>query len=111
MSGGRWDYQDYRIHDIADTFEDEIVHNNDEPEEWWSGTPWPGYNHTEESLEEFKKGYAILRLAEIYAHRADWLLSGDDGEESFVRRLKENIDDLIKTDKYGYVTKILESLK
>lgn len=108
MSGGRWDYQDYRIHDIADTFEDTIEHNNEKPE--WD-YDWQGQVYPDNVIEEFKKGYAILKLAEIYAHRADWLLSGDDGDDSFIRRLKENVDDLIKTDKYGYITKILEILK
>ena len=108
MSGGRWDYQDYRIHDIADTFEDTIVHNNEKPDWYYN---WEGQVYPDNVIEEFKKGYAILKLAEVYAHRADWLLSGDDGEDTFIKRLKENIDDLIKTDKYGYVAKILESLK
>ena len=33
-------------------------------------------------------------MAAIYAQRIDWLLSGDDGEESFKRRLKEELDEL-----------------
>ena len=50
-----------------------------------------------------------MEIAEAYAQRVDWLVSGDDGEESFHERLKEDLDDLIKTDKYGYVQKILEN--
>jgi len=34
----------------------------------------------------------VLRKAAIYAQRIDWLLSGDDGEESFLERLKEELD-------------------
>ena len=111
MSGGRWDYLQYRIREISDGIEDEIVHNNDEPTEWWSSTPWPGYNYSPEIIEEFKKGRALLRLAEMYAQRADWLLSGDDGEDSFLKRIKKDAEDLIKTDEYGYVEKIWNSLK
>jgi len=33
----------------------------------------------------------ILKKAKIYAQRVDYLLSGDDGEESFLRRLKEEL--------------------
>jgi len=109
MSGGIWDYANCRMYDFAETFEDAISKNNEKPE-YWCGD-WNGQLYSDEVIEEFKKGYAILRLADVYAHRADWLLSGDDGGETFVRRLKENLNDLIKTDKYGYITKILESLK
>ena len=41
-----------------------------------------------------KKGLIALKVAAIYAQRIDWLLSGDDGEESFKRRLKEELDAL-----------------
>ena len=34
----------------------------------------------------------ILRRAEIYAQRVDYLISGDDGEESFHSRLKEELE-------------------
>lgn len=33
-------------------------------------------------------------MASIYAQRIDWLLSGDDSEDSFKKRLKENLDEL-----------------
>lgn len=47
-----------------------------------------------EVFEEFKKGLKILKTAAIYAQRIDWLRSGDDGEESFKQRLKEELDEL-----------------
>ena len=30
-----------------------------------------------------------MRIAEIYATRVDWMMSGDDSEESFRERIKE----------------------
>ncbi len=36
----------------------------------------------------------MLRKAEIYAQRIDWYLAGDDGEESFMERLKDELDAL-----------------
>lgn len=36
-------------------------------------------------------GLFNLKLANIYLHRIDWLLSGDDGEDSFHSRLKEEL--------------------
>jgi hypothetical protein len=38
----------------------------------------------------------VLRVAAVYAQRIDWLLSGDDGEESFLKRLKEELGQLEK---------------
>jgi len=37
-----------------------------------------------------KNGTEIIKLAQIYMHRIDWLLSGDDGEESFITRLAKD---------------------
>ena len=48
----------------------------------------------EEVIEEFKKGAEIIKLAQIYMQRMDWLLSGDDGEESFLERLKQDKEKL-----------------
>lgn len=52
------------------------------------------YGYTEETLAEFRKAVEILKQAEVYAQRIDWLLSGDDGEESFHERLKEDLEKL-----------------
>ena len=52
------------------------------------------YKYSKETIKEFKKGLAILKKAYVYAQRIDWLLSDDDGEESFHKRLKEELDNL-----------------
>ena len=54
------------------------------------------HKYSKETIKEFKKGLNILRKAYVYAQRIDWLLSGDDGEESFHKRLKEDLDNLKK---------------
>lgn len=46
---------------------------------------------SKETLAELRKAVHIFKQAEIYAMRIDWLLSGDDGEESFHERLKEEL--------------------
>jgi hypothetical protein len=38
-----------------------------------------------------KEAVKALKIAQEYAQRVDWLLSGDDGEESFLSRLDENL--------------------
>ena len=111
MSGGHFDYNQYRINDIADSIEDYIYGHPLEEEdiEYYIEDNWleneekeyviknkhilPNrYGYSEETLEEFKKGLDILRKASIYAQRIDWLFSGDDGEESFHKRLKEDLE-------------------
>ena len=110
MSGGHFDYNQFRIDDIANSIEDYIYgHPLEENIEYYIEDNWleneekeyviknkhtlPNrYGYSEETLEEFKKGLDILRKASIYAQRIDWLLSGDDGEESFHKRLKEDLE-------------------
>ena len=113
MSGGHFDYYQWQINDIADSLEDYIYgHSLDEEDieeyfkRYWleeeekeyirknKHTIPNRYEFSKETIKEFKKGLSILRKAYIYAQRIDWLLSGDDGEESFHERLKEELDNL-----------------
>ena len=55
-------------------------------------------DYSEETLKEFRRGIDILKRASIYAQRIDWLLSGDDGEDTFHKRLKEELDKLNKEE-------------
>jgi hypothetical protein len=106
MSGGTFDYQQYRIRDIAERVEQEIAQSGQPKterelkEESWRNDDWYKkypedkfhYAYPEEIIAEFKMGYELLRKAEIYAQRIDWLLAGDDGNESFLKRLREELD-------------------
>ena len=101
MSGGHFDYNQYHIEDIAEQLEKEIADIEYEKKivrecetEEWADDHWHFEIEDPEVLEEFKRGLKILKMAAIYAQRIDWLMSGDDGEESFKRRLKEELDEL-----------------
>lgn len=76
MSGGHFDYHQYRIREIAESVED-IIQN---------------YKYPPEVLEKIKEGLDVLKKAEIYTRRIDWLVSGDDGPEAFLERLKEDLN-------------------
>ena len=41
-----------------------------------------------------KRDVYVLRMAYIYAKRVDWMLSGDDGEDTLVERLQEELQAL-----------------
>lgn len=113
MSGGIFCYAQYRIADIYTSIDDYLNgHELDMDDvEYYINERWledeekdyirkhhhtipnrDGY--TEETLAEFRKGIDILKQAEVYAQRIDWLLSGDDGEETFHERLKEDLGEL-----------------
>lgn len=77
MSGGAFDYQQYRIGEIADQIEQAIIDQE--------------YDLKPETVEVFKDAVKALRIAEVYAQRLDWFLSGDDGEESLHQRLFEEL--------------------
>ena len=113
MSGGRFDSYQGQINDIVNSIEDYIYgHSLDEEDiEYYikdhlledkekeyirkNKHTVPNYcEYSKETIKEFKKGLVILRKAYIYAQRIDWLLSGDDGEESFHKRLKEELNNL-----------------
>lgn len=66
-------------------------------EEYEDGKYYPGYS--DETIKEFENAIDILNKASVYVHRIDWFLSGDDGEESFHLRLKEELDKLKKRRK------------
>lgn len=80
MSGGHFDYQQYNIQNIADDVE-QLIESNDG-------------NYSEETIVEFKRGLELLRKAQVYVQRIDWLVSGDDGEDSFHRRLTTELERL-----------------
>ena len=111
MSGGAFNYGQSRIRDIADDIEQTIERSGRpktreelKDESWGRDNSWyerypedlNHYKYPDAVIEEFKKGVDILRKAHVYAQRIDWLISGDDGEESFHRRLKEELDKLAK---------------
>lgn len=89
MSGGHFDYKQYHIDDIVSKIE-YLIETNDEANEWGNSR---GY--LEETLAKFKEALTTLRRGAIMAQRIDWLVSGDDGEESFHQRWEEELN-LIK---------------
>ena len=77
MSGGHFDYAQFRFGDVALEIDELIRHNDKRGTEKFS----------DETIEEFKNAAMIVKLAQIYVHRIDWLVSGDDGEETFMEKL------------------------
>jgi len=89
MSGEHFDYKQYQIGNIADDIE-LLIEDNLHKDEY-------GYcrNYSEKTLVELTAAIRALRIAEVYAHRVDWLVSRDDSEEDFHHRLRLELMEVI----------------
>lgn len=106
MSGGKLEYSRYRLEEIINTIENEINNNEkppyDNPDNEWDRLENErfyaegGYRWESKTINEFKKGIKLIKMADIYMHRMDYLLSGDDGEDNFHRRLIEDLNNIKK---------------
>lgn len=106
MSGGHFDYKQYEIDVIADSIQHKLdIQGKELPEdmrwynkEWYNEYPedrfYPTYSP--QVQEVMRTAVKKLREAAIYAQRIDWFLSGDDGEESFIKRLSEDLEKLLE---------------
>lgn len=95
MSGGHFSYDQYKIGYIADEVEQLIVDNGKEDKNEWGDNLHNRF--TDDTITEFKTALDYLRRAQIYAQRIDWLVSGDDGEDSFHTRLNKDLWAYFKT--------------
>jgi hypothetical protein len=77
MSGGYFDYVQYRINDICDSLE-KIIKDNP-------------YDYDEKTLDKFRQAFITTEQAYLMIHRIDWLLSCDDSEESFHEQWEQEI--------------------
>lgn len=82
MSGGYFDYKQYQINDFAEEVKSLILNI--------------GNRYSKKTVKKFIEGYQILEEAAVYAQRIDWLISGDDGEESFHERLGNDLAEIPK---------------
>ena len=89
MSGGHFDYNQYRLNDIAEEI-NRIIEDNDNKDcdEWGDCI---GRAYPKEIIDLFKEASHTLKRAEDMAQRVDWLICGDDSQESFIRRWREEV--------------------
>jgi hypothetical protein len=92
MSGGHFQYEQYKLEMIADEIEHLIEKNDCNDKNQWGDVI--GNHFSRETMREFDKAVELLKRAHVYAQRIDYLVSGDDGEDDFHRRLKTELDKL-----------------
>lgn len=93
MSGGHFEYQQYHIDDIVREIE-ALIERNDSKELGEHGYP-VSRGYSAETITKFKEALTTLRRGAIMAQRIDWLVSGDDGENTFHERWEEDLDDIV----------------
>lgn len=89
MSGGYFNGSNWYIEDVASQIEELIRDNSDQRLNSWGDTI--GRHYTPETIRRFKAAVTALRMASKMAHRIDYLVSGDDGEETFLQRWDEDL--------------------
>jgi hypothetical protein len=89
MSGGAFDYNQYKIEDIARKIQALIESNDDQTPHQYGGTV--GNNYSPAIIAKFAETVHTLKQAAEMAQRVDWLVSGDDGEESFLSRWAQEV--------------------
>ena len=78
MSGGHFNYKQFELQKLADEIEQLALEN---PTQDWDEPYSP------ETIAEFNEAVRLLRRAYIYVQRIDWLVSCDDNEAAFNKRL------------------------
>ena len=98
MSRGKFNYLQYHINTIAELIESLILGNKESaPNEWEC---MRGYHFPDKIIDKFKESIPILKQAYIYAHRIDWLVSGDDSPDMFLKRLAHDLKSVAGTALY-----------
>jgi hypothetical protein len=89
MSGGTFGYFQHNIRDIYEKIESHLEVQGKETE---FGGEYPIYE--QQVLKHLQDAIECLKKAYVYAHRVDWFLAGDDGNENFIKRLNEELNEL-----------------
>ena len=79
MSGGYFDYQQFNLESMAEKIETLLKMNDNLPQ------------YPADIVEKFKETSHALRRCQEMVTRVDYLLSRDDGEDSFRERWKEEV--------------------
>lgn len=89
MSGGYFNYDQYRLEDIASSIDELIADNNCTEKNEYGEVM--GRHYPEDIIDKFRLTAHKLRQAGEMVQRIDWLVSCDDGEDCFRSRWKEEV--------------------
>lgn len=90
MSGNYFLGRQHALEDIASDIDYLIQKNDCEEVDHYGDKIGRGFS--KKTIEEFKRAYEHLLMVKVFVDRIDYLVSGDDSEETFHKRLKEDLD-------------------
>ena len=102
MSGGHFNYVQWRLTEVSQEIEDRIENNGSQMRDGWNDLLYDDFSS--ETLTRFKLAARLTELAQKAITRVDWLLCSDDGEDSFQERWDKeigSIDEIVKFLKEG----------
>jgi hypothetical protein len=85
MSGGHFNFEQFKLHQLADDIEQMVLDNDNQD---WED------KYARETIDDFKEAVRLLRRAYVYVQRIDWLVSGDDAPSTFHKRLHAQLKEL-----------------
>lgn len=81
MSGGYFNYNEWTLQNLVDEMEDALQTD-------WAQTLSP------ETKKKIQEGIFSLQESAVYVKRIDYLFEGDDAEQTFHNRIKEDLTNL-----------------
>jgi hypothetical protein len=88
MSGGHFNYNEYRLIEMAESIDALLEQSPHKMNEYGDGLQ---YDYNQKTLEEFRKTANMLREAYKRLKRIDYLVSGDDSEYDFNYFINSNV--------------------
>jgi hypothetical protein len=116
MSGGYFDYKQYTITDIEDELQHvlkrlEVDPDTSENEYDENRSLKPYIDDIPKFKEKINTAINYLKKTSVYINRIDYFLSQDDGEETFYKRLKEELKQIDPEENKNIIIKTLDELK
>jgi uncharacterized protein YoaH (UPF0181 family) len=81
MSGGHFNYIQNRLTEVMEEIQ-ELMDSGE---------------YSAEVIDKMGEGLRSVQMAQCFITRIDWLASGDDGEESFLKRLDSELDMIVES--------------
>ena len=81
MSGGHFDYYQFTMDDTIDDLKELLTEE---------------YNFSSDTIVRIRECIHHLEMGQLLLHRIDWMVCGDDSEETFHKRINEDLIELYK---------------
>ena len=92
MSGGVFDYQNYRLNDFVDIINKEVLKPNKQESDYYDNLQDATKEQAAAIKTECRDLVQVLESTSKRLKNLDWFLSGDDGEETYLEHIAEELE-------------------